>query len=282
MSGSVTDAWEGDRVARWLRQSEVLEVQLAPVADELFAAARLTPRDVVLDVGCGTGPTTRRAAEQVGPAGRVTGLDISVEMLDAAASSPLAAGAAPVEWLACDAVEWTPTQHTYDVVISRFGVMFFTDPVRAFTNLARATRPSGRLAMTTWARRDESELFAVPLAATLGALGRVESGLPDDEGPFSLHDADAIAAALEPAGWHDLDVAAHRLDLPFAGGLDPAAAAAVALDVGPTRIVTAEIDDDARARVVQAITEAFTEHVDGAGRVVLGGTVLVTTAVRPD
>ena len=71
------EAWDGDRAARWVKQAEVLEAQLAPVADELFVAARLAPGETVLDVGCGTGPTTRRAAAAVGDGGAVTGLDIS-------------------------------------------------------------------------------------------------------------------------------------------------------------------------------------------------------------
>jgi SAM-dependent methyltransferase len=282
MAEQLNDAWEGDRVARWVEQSEMLEAQLAPVADQLFAAARLMPGESVLDVGCGTGPTTRRAAAIVGARGAVTGLDIASEMLDAAARAPLPEGAAPIEWLPVDAVEWSPPAPGFDAVISRFGVMFFSDPVRAFANLAAGTRPGGRLAITTWARRGESELFAVPFAAALGVLGRDASELPDDAGPFSLCDAGALVAAVEPAGWIDVRAEVRRIRLSFGGGLDPLAAAARALDVGPTRIVTADLDDDTRGRVAAAVADAFTEHLDDDGRVVLGGTILVTTARRGD
>jgi ubiquinone/menaquinone biosynthesis C-methylase UbiE len=278
MAEALSDAWEGDRVARWVKQSEVLEAQLAPVGDELFAAAQLAPGETVLDVGCGTGPTTRRAAAAVGAGGAVTGLDIAAEMLEAAAKAPVAQGAAPIEWLQVDAVEWSPPSSKFDVVLSRFGVMFFSEPVRAFANLAAATRPGGRLAITTWARRDESELFAVPLAATLAALDRDAGELPDDQGPFSMPDADTIAGVLEPAGWGEIRTEIRRLDLPFGGRLDPAAAAAVALDFGPTRIVTADLDDASRHRVGAAIAEALASHVDDQGHVVLGGTVLIVTA----
>jgi hypothetical protein len=95
-----------------------------------------------------------------------------------------------------------------------------------------------------------------------------------------MPDAQAIADLLEPAGWTDVRSEARHLDLPFGGGLDPVAAAAVALDFGPTRIATADLDDDARHRVAAAITEALAEHVDGHGHVVLGGTILVSTATR--
>lgn len=280
MTEPTSDAWDGDRVARWVRQSDALETQLAPVADELFAAARLAPGEAVLDVGCGTGPTTRRAAVEVGPDGAVTGLDIASEMLEAAAKTPMTADAAPIEWLHVDAVEWAPSPEAFDVVLSRFGVMFFDDAARAFANLAAATRPGGRLAIATWARRDESALFAVPLAATLSAMNRDARGLPDDEGPFSLPDTATITAVLEPAGWNEIQTEIRSLDLRFGGGLDPDAAALAALDFGPTRIVTADLDDTARPAVVAAITEALADHVDAQGHVVLGGTVVITTATR--
>ncbi len=256
----------------------MLEAQLAPVADELFVAARLAPGETVLDVGCGTGPTTHRAAATVGASGGVTGLDISAAMLQAAASVPASEGAAPIEWLQVDAVEWSPPSSAFDVVFSRFGVMFFSDPVRAFANLATATRTGGRLAIATWARRDESALFAVPFAAALAALGRDASDLPDNEGPFSMPDAETITAVLEPAGWTDVRTETHHLDMPFGGGLDPEGAASAALDFGPTRIVTADVDDRTRHKVADAISETLARHVDTQGRVVLSGTVLITTA----
>jgi SAM-dependent methyltransferase len=278
MAEAMDDAWDGERVARWVRQADGLEAQLAPVADELFAAAQLAPGEWVLDVGCGTGPTTRRAAAIVGAAGAVTGLDIAAPMLEAARQAPVATGSAPLEWLVGDAVEWAPPEPAFDVVLSRFGVMFFSDPVQAFTNLAKATMPGGRLAIATWARRDESPLFGVPLRAALAAIGGDPADLPDDNGPFSLHSADAIAAAVGPAGWTDIRTEVHRLPLPFGGGIDPGQAAVAALDFGPTRLVTADLDDDDRARVTTAITDALADHVDGHGHVVLGGTVLITTA----
>lgn len=275
-----SDAWTGERVTRWVAQSDTLEAQLAPVSDELFAAAQLAAGEWVLDVGCGTGPTTRRAAAIVGAAGAVTGLDIAPEMLEAARLAPVTASAAPMEWLVGDAVDWAPPEPAFDVVLSRFGVMFFSDPVRAFTNLAAATTPGGRLAIATWARRDESDLFAVPLHATLAALGRDADGLPDDQGPFSLPDTDALEATLGPSGWTDIRPEVHRLALPFGGSLTPAEAAVFALDFGPTRFVTADLGDDERAAATDAIAAAMAAHVDGLGHVVLGGTVLVTTARR--
>lgn len=280
------DAWAGDRVARWLRQAEGLEVQLAPVSEVLFATAALAPGERVLDVGCGTGPTTREAALRVGPDGSVIGLDVSAAMLAAAAAAPTPEGAAPIEWVTADAVTWSPPEAAVDAVISRFGVMFFRDPPTAFAHLATATRPGGRLAVAVWARRDESDLFGVPLHAALGALRAHDvaapAGLAEDAGPFSLADLAASVALLEGAGWADAAGVSHHLRLPFGGGLPPRAAAEAAADFGATRVALEGLADDVAAAAVDAIAEAFEDHVDGSGHVVLGGHVIVLTATKLD
>lgn len=272
-------------MARWIRQSEGLERQLEPAADVLFAAAGLAPGERVLDVGCGTGPTTRRAAQAVGPDGAVIGLDVAGPMLDHAASIPVPPGRAPIEWIESDATTWEPEDGLVDVVLSRFGVMFFTDPAAAFANLAGACATGGRLHMAVWAERTESEMFEVPLQVALRTLDRLPDATVPEEpprngGPFSLGDAQGTRALLEGAGWSDVGREVHRLRLPFAGGLPPAEAARASLDFGPTRIVTAEADDAARAEVVAAIAEAYGNHLDGHGHVVLDGTVIILSARR--
>ena len=276
---TLDDTWAGERAARWLRQAAGLERQMAPVSDVLFAAAALRPGEQVLDVGCGTGPTTRQAAAAVGRDGRVTGIDVSPDLLEAAAAT-----GAPVDWVLADVTTWSPPAGAYDVVLSRFGVMFFDDPHTAFAHLAEATRPGGRLAIAVWGARTESPLFTVPLQAALGVLAArgipEPDGLSPHEGPFSLHDPAATARLLDEAGWTDVRSAEHLLPLPFGGGLDPAAAAELAADFGPTRLAVEPLDAVGRTAALAAMTSAFADHVDERGHVLLDGFVRVVTARR--
>lgn len=284
MSTPTDDAWAGERVTRWVRLSAGLERQLEPVSDVLMAAAALAPGESVLDVGCGTGPTTRIAAATVGPDGSVTGVDVSSDMLDAAASADREPGAAPIDWVTADVVDWDPPADGFDVVLSRFGVMFFSDPVTAFTTLATATRRGGRLAIAAWDRRDASDLFGTPLQATLTvrrAHGLADpEGLTEDGGPFSLSDTEATATMLGAAGWSQTQATRHQIALRYGGGLAPADAAAAAADFGPTRLALTDLDDDVRAEALAAIEAIVAQHLDEDGHVVMGGSVIIYAATR--
>lgn len=280
---SPAEEWPGDRAERWVRMADRLERQLIPASDLLFAAADLQPGERVLDVGCGTGPTTRRAASLVGRQGSVTGLDISPEMLEAAAArvEPDADGAS-IQWVQADATTWDPEGASFDVVISQFGVMFFSDPAAAFANLARMTRPGGRLHVAAWAERSKSPIFDLPLTTALAELARgsipVEVPAPD-AGPYSLSDADKVTTMLGGAGWADVRWQEHELRLSLGGGAPPAEAAEGALEFGPTRIVMTGVDPAVRRTVAAAIARAFEDHVEN-GEVVLLATPVIISARR--
>jgi SAM-dependent methyltransferase len=270
-------------VARWVAQAEALDRQLTPVSDLLFECAQLQPGERVLDVGCGTGPTTRHAASLVGGGGWVAGIDVSAGMLAAGAAQAVPGDAAPIEWIEADVATWSPAIEPVDAVISRMGVMFFDDPVAAFANLASACRPGGRLCAMAWDRRDRSELFEVPLAATLAVVegrGLPVADLPIDGGAFSLADAGAVEALLGAAGWGDPAVEHHAVRLRAGGGAPPGEAAVTLAGIGPSRVLTEGVGGEVLDEVVAAIAAALEPHVDAAGEVVLGGSVVRISARR--
>ena len=227
--------WNDDeRVRRWIVGARQREGQMAPISAELFAAADLQPGEAVLDVGCGTGTTTTQAARVVGATGHVTGSDISPVMIDTAReSSDVAREASEVQgitWLVADAETYDFGEASQDAVISRFGVMFFADPVAAFANLARATRPGGRLVAAVWQTRDKVPLVRPPVRdggrrCWTGSVWRTSpSGIADSQCSLGSHDR--VVAVLEPAGWREIETRPTEQTVHVGGSLSPAEAAA--------------------------------------------------------
>lgn len=271
---------DADRVARWIAGAALRETQMAPVSAELFEVASLQPGETVLDVGCGTGPTTEQAARAVGATGHVTGTDIAPAMVDAARAGSTVDD---ISWLVADAQTHDFGPSRFDVVLSRFGVMFFPDPVAAFTNLAGATRPGGRLVAAVWQTRDRVPLFDLPYETAAGVLDRL--GLPYapvaiDDNQCSLGSDDRLRAVLEPAGWRDLRTRPAERSITVGGASSPAEAAAGALDLGPIRGLLDGRPDEVRDQVREALTVVFARYADDTGAVVLPGGYLIVSARR--
>ncbi|WP_375424009.1 class I SAM-dependent methyltransferase [uncultured Friedmanniella sp.] len=273
--------WVGERSRRWLAGLSVREAQLAPVSLPLFAAAGLGPGERVLDVGCGPGTTTEPAFRAVQPGGRVTGMDVAPEMIDAARDR---FAGLDIDWLVGDAVSTPLPEAAYDVVLSRFGVMFFSDPLAAFGRLAAATRPGGRLCAAAWRRRPESPFFAVPYAAVLSDLRRGGADVvePDPDGSsFSLGATDPASALLMAAGWSDVTWEA-RDDRLYVGGPGSVAdAAAAAVEVGSTFTLLEDRTDEERRSALIALEQALEPWFDGRGVALPGGFWVVSARRSP-
>jgi SAM-dependent methyltransferase len=277
---SETD-WVGERSIRWLAGLAEREAQLAPVSDALFAAAGLRPGERVLDVGCGPGTTTEPAFRAVQPGGRVTGVDVSPQMIEAARQRFAGSGA---EWMVADVVDARLPEQAYDVVLSRFGVMFFSDPLAAFRNLAAATRPGGRLCMAVWRRRPDSPFFAVPFDAVLADLRRGGAKVvePDpDASSSSLGAPGPTTELLTAAGWSEVGWEA-REDLLRVGGAGSIAdAAEAATRVGQVFTLLEGRSEAERRSALRALEQAFAPWADGHG-VALPGGFWIVTARRPE
>lgn len=283
--------WDESRSRLWLENIEARERQLETISDALFDHAQLIPGERVLDVGCGSGATTARAAASVAPevgghpagleeTGRVLGTDISPAMIAAARKRyPRQA----IDWLVADAQTHDFGAASCDAVISRFGVMFFSDPGAAFANLARACRPAGRLVVTVWQRRSAVSCFTVPLDVVLSTLA--ERGVthrpppPEDAGAFSLSDESAVRAMVAAAGWSDVACIPDHRPLYLGGPGEPEHAVEAALRSHAVEYVLegqpAAVVDDVRA----ALSIMARERHDGAG-VPLASGIWVVTAVR--
>jgi ubiquinone/menaquinone biosynthesis C-methylase UbiE len=258
------------------RDPDALDAVFAPVLDALLATADLrAPRSTVLDIGCGCGAPTFAAADALSPHGTVDGIDITDQVLDIARARQEQSHRRDVTFIKGDAQTYHFERGRYDTAISRFGTMFFPDPVAAFANIRKGLRPGGRLYFATWQPLDANAWLVIPGAALLHWIE-----LPDFSGSgpgmFAQSDAAVITNMLHDAGYTDVNVAPAKLALRF--GADPAEATERLSDIGTGRAVLNAIPENTRAEAVSAVETALADHADATG-VHLGAAILITTAI---
>lgn len=266
-----------DRPGRaWVDHQGELDAMLSGALDLLMEACAARPGERVLDVGCGAGASTRALASAVAPGGAVLGMDISAPLLERARARVEGAS-----FERADAQVHPFEAGAFDLVASRFGVMFFDDPVAAFANLRRALRPGGRLALVAWDAAERNPWFAAP-----DRIGRERLGLPpaeptDEPGPMAFRDVARVVGILEAAGFAEARGWAVDLALRHPGGV--AGAVRLAGRIGPLgRLMReAEASDEERAAMLGAVGEAF-EAFEAPDGLAIPGRVIVFAAARPD
>ena len=272
-NADMVEYWNGRPADVWVTEAERFDTMLAPFGRRLLTAAVLEPGERVLDVGCGNGAISLEAARTVGPGGRVTGLDLSAPMLGVARRRAEEQGV-DVDFVQRDA-QTASFDQPFDVVVSRFGVMFFDDPEVAFANLAKAARPGGRLCFVCWQEMFANEWIAVPAMAMVAHVGIPELPEPGAPGPFALADAQRTRGLLESAGWSEVTVEEHKDEMRM--GRDPEDVVAFMLSDEMGRRLVEGKDPEAVQAGTEAALEALRPYATPEG-VVLGGAYWLVTA----
>jgi SAM-dependent methyltransferase len=267
--------WNDAAGPEWVGLERDFDVALAPFADELIRRAAPAPGEHVLDVGCGFGTTTLALARAVGHDGRVMGLDISEPLLSRARERAQADGIRNVIWRQADAQEADLPPGHFDLVASRFGIMFFDDPGAAFRNLHRATKPAGRLAFVCWQPAACNTWYTFPTEAMAPYLP-VPPPLPAGPGPFSFGDPDHVRQVLAAAGWGTVGVDAFDAEMVQGGGGD---LDAVMHHLVRGAVATALRDAPLRATALDALRNAVAAHM-GDGPAVWPAKAWMVTARR--
>lgn len=240
----------------WVEHQALLDRLMAPIAEAVIDAAGPVNGEAVLDIGCGSGATTFAAAWRVGPTGRPVGVDISPALVELARRRGGEDEVEGVEFLLADA-QTHIFQHEFDAIISRFGVMFFPDPVAAFVNLRQALKPGGKLAFAAWRSPEENPLSLIPLQAAAPFLPELPRFEKDAPGRFAFADPDRVRAILAQAGWEAVEVA--RLDTTSPLNFDELLT--MSLRVGPLSPILAQQEDAVRGRVYEAVAAALEPYV---------------------
>lgn len=257
--------WSGPAGLKWITHEEALDASLLGATDELLATAAIRPGERVLEIGAGTGANSMALARATGPTGEVLALDISAPLLARANERRDAAGLAQLTFRHADAQTADLPAGHFDVVASRFGVMFFDDSVAAFRNMGRALRPGGRLAFACWASIDENPWFRLPRDIAVARLGKVAPPPPGAPGPMAFEDIARVTAMMAEAGLADAEGHEVAVDMHHAGGVP--AVAALAARVGPASHIMQELggtEADQKA-IETGIAEVFAPFASADG-----------------
>ena len=250
--------WNGPAGHAWVDQQALTDTAFRPIEAWQTEAVLRSGARTVLDVGCGTGSTTLAIARRLAPGGHCLGVDISAPMIERACAR--AAGeSVPADFARGDAQTHAFPPGAYDLVVSRFGTMFFADPVAAFANLHRAARPGGGRGLIVWRGPEQNDFMTAAERAAAPLLSELPPRSRDGPGQFAFADPDRVRSILERGGWSGIAIepADFECAIPAAALVDYVA------NLGPVGLALREADPEQRSRVVATVLPAFDRYVAG-------------------
>lgn len=258
--------WNGDAGKRWAQEDGTMARLLEPVCEALLNHAKVEGSQRAMDIGCGGGSQSLMLARRLGPDATVLGVDISQPLLQIAQDKVAEAeGAAQLDFLQADAANHAFTPASFDLLFSRFGVMFFDEPVTAFRNLRAALRSDGKLAFSCWQAAVNNEWTRVPLQAALQHVPMPEKPDPHAPGPFAFADADRVHAILDDSGFGNIDVAPFAYDMRFGNDSTLAQTVRELAMIGPVSRLLAGQEPQVMEKVFASMEEVMEPYYrDGA------------------
>ncbi len=277
-----TEAWNGPLYDRWIRFREVIVGGVVQHGEAAIQAHPPEEGDRVLDIGCGLGDTTARLGELVGPQGSAHGVDVAERMIETAAAEQ----AGPKVSFSAQDVQYDSFDRTYDYAFSRFGTMFFANPVAALRNVRLALSPGGTLNMVVWRQKPDNDWLHRAELVTKEYIDEPDPDETDEPtcgpGPFSMAGADVTSGILVSAGYERITL--ERCDMPFRIGNDVEQAVALTMALGPAGEVlrlAGDAADDLRPTIEQKLREAMADFVQPDGGVVAPSSTWLVHARNP-
>ena len=268
--------WNDIKGKLWVDMQPRIDEMMLPFGEKAISALQPQPGEKILEIGCGTGTVTLALADRVTPSGQVFAADISKPMLHMAISRAKARES--ITFVEADAQVFSFPKGVFDAVFSRFGVMFFEDPVAAFRNFHDAVRPGGRLAYVCWADRKDNPWIRIPTGASKAFLEIPPPPEDDAPGQFAMEREARVREILGGAGWSDIEV--ERFDLEHSLGEDVADAAGFISQMGPMSEPFSLADNATKRKCLDVIQKALLPYAGPAG-VAMRFATWVVSASRP-
>jgi SAM-dependent methyltransferase len=264
--------WNGPNGHMWAEHQEKRDSDHSPMSEAVLKLAAASPGEHALDIGCGSGTTTLRLAQQVGPNGSVTGIDLSQPMLAVAQRRARDAGS-HARFIEADVTDYVFEPKHLDLAFSQFGVMFFADPAQSLANVFAAMKAGGRIVFVCWRASTDNPWSGIPEGAAKPLLPPMEPAPPDAPGRYSFANPDRVKSILLRAGFHAPEI--EKFDARIHLGDTPEAAASSSIDAGPLARTLAEADEDTRNRVREAVTTRLAREMGPDGIYLTAGCWLV-------
>ncbi|MCA6119769.1 class I SAM-dependent methyltransferase [Bradyrhizobium sp. WSM 1738] len=250
--------WNGPAGRAWLGTQDVIEHMFKPFEEMLVETVTAGSEAHVLDVGCGVGGTTLAVARRLRNNGSCTGVDISAPMIAAAQAAALSEGV-PASFVCANAETYAFQPDSFDTIISRFGVMFFENPVRAFSNLRHAAKDRGELRFVAWRGPAENPFMTTAERAAAPLLPNLPARRPGAPGQFAFADRDRINTILQESGWAEIDI--RPIDVTCT--LPEKDLVRYLSQLGPVGLMLQETDSEIRNQVITTVRAAFSPFVHG-------------------
>lgn len=273
----MSEFWNGEGGEKWVHFQESIDAHLLPFGQEAIAAAAIGDGESVLDIGCGSGDTTLQLARYVGQNGRVLGVDISEPILELANNKIISADQSNIRFERGDAQIFRFEEESFDVIFSRFGVMFFDDPISAFKNLHRALKSNGKIAFICWQSVQNNEWITFPLTVVAKHVSLPTPLSEDEPGPMSFATPEKVRRVLGSAGFSNIEINAFNAPFTVGNSIDSSVEFLTQLSPVGGAIGRSSADDTIKSQITADLLDALTPYDTDHG-VTMGAATWIVTA----
>ena len=250
--------WNEKKGKIWVSLEKHIDKMLNPLGDHAIKILEPKDGEKILDVGCGTGSTTQNLSKLVGDSGLITGMDISEPILDFAKKQSNSKKINNINFILADAQNFQFLTKSYDAIFSRFGIMFFEDPIAAFKNIKKSLKNKGRLTFICWRKRDENDWITLSSNIASNFLELPPNANPKEPGPFAFEDSGYIEEILIKSGWKNITIKNHNQNIIVGETVN--ITAEFLSRMGPMSVPFENADQYTQRKVKEALKECYSKY----------------------